>query len=95
MNFFTALCNAAAYYFKAKALAASYELQRDIEHDIDLAEQEITALRVKGDPPSQLAADRVRARVLRAQAIYVAIPDHPLVPAARVEAASERPGPDG
>lgn len=96
MNWFTALANAAAYYFRARAITASYDLQQRIEHDIHEAEQEIEALRQAGDPDSQRAADRVRARLMRARGIHASItfPDVPLAPASRIEAAEGGDDPD-
>ncbi len=69
MNWFTALINAVAYYYKVHATKAAYELQRDIEFDISEHEKEINRLRALGDPASQLIADRLLARVIRSQGV--------------------------
>jgi hypothetical protein len=65
-------------------IRARYDLTRRIESDIREDEAEIARLRAMG-ADGHLAADRVLARILRAQGIAASIT--PLAPAARVEVA--------
>jgi len=66
-------------------IRARYDLTRRIESDIRDDEAEIARLRALG-AAGQLAADRVLARILRAQGIAASIT--PLASAPRVEAVS-------
>ena len=95
MNIITALVHAAVYFLRIKATRAAYDLSKDIESDIEKQEEQIESLRDLGDPASQLAADRIRARVLRARAVYarLELPEPQLEPAARIEAGGRNSAP--
>lgn len=78
----TALATAIAEYFRLRQLTAAYDLSRRIEADIAADEDEIARLRTFGDDVSARRADRVRARILRAQGI-----------ASRLDLSAARPAP--
>ena len=65
----TALATAIAEYLRLRQLTAAYDLSLRIEADIASAEDEIARLRNFGDDVSARRADRVLARLLRAQGI--------------------------
>lgn len=79
----TALATALAEYLRLKQLTAAYDLQCRIESDVESSESEIARLRDRGDELSARRADRLRARILRAQGIASRLP---------VSAASPAPG---
>ena len=70
----TALATALAEYLRLKQLTASYDLQCRIESDVESSESEIARLRDRGDDVSARRADRVRARIVRAQGIASRLP---------------------
>lgn len=70
----TALVQAALAWLQIRAVSARYDLTRRIEADIQNDENAIADLRALGDDAAQLAADRLRDRILRAQGIVAALP---------------------
>ena len=63
------IITALRYYLQIKATAARYALQKQIEADIEDMEAARDGLRLAGDPRSQLRADILQQRILRAQGI--------------------------
>ena len=61
-------------WLQIKAQREHYDLQRQIEADIETDENKISALRASADPADQLAADRLRDRIVRAQGIAANLP---------------------
>jgi hypothetical protein len=86
----TALATALAEYLRLKQLTATYDLQCRIESDVESVESEITRLRDRGDDYSARRADRLRARILRAQGVASRLP----VSAASAETGSGADGAD-
>lgn len=95
MNILSALANAAAYYFQIKATSAAYDLSTRIESDIAASEAQLARLRKLGDPASQLAGDRLVARILRQRGIFARVADAEPVPAAGPAVAGGVGGADG
>jgi cysteinyl-tRNA synthetase len=67
-----ALVKALQYLLEIKAVRAHWELERDIEHYIARAQEEIIRARNTGD---HARADRVRQQLLRSSGIAVTPPD--------------------
>lgn len=61
-------------WLRIQAVGAGYNLTRKIENDIREDEASIESLRTRADPASQLLADRLRDRIVRAQGIAQSIP---------------------
>ena len=70
----TALATALAEYLRLKQLTAAYDLQCRIESDVESSESEIVRLRNLADDVSTRRADRLLARILRAQGIASRLP---------------------
>jgi len=70
----TAIFAALAAYLQIKLVTARYDLQRRIEGDVRHAEERIDQLRARGGPADQLAADRLREQIIRANGVVANLP---------------------
>ena len=91
LTLLSALAQALVEFLKLKVVSAKYDLQRRIETDLETDENQITALRARGDDGSMRVADQLYQRILRTQG-FAAAAD---LPAPGVAAAGGAAGANG
>lgn len=74
------LIKALVLWLQLRNAEIAYTLPRQIEADIEEDEKTILALRALGTDASNIAADRLRERILRSQGIVANLPTASAVP---------------
>ena len=92
---FGTLLRAVAAYLELKNKRAAWDLMLDVEKECRENEIEIEKLRASGRVADQLAADRLRNRIVRLQGVAVAIGESLPTPSAGAAGGASSPNGNG